>query len=339
MVRSKYVSERIRPKRNAISNLQQAIENADTRMVFLKIGYFVGEEVSKKWTFFTATENFVRGLCGCMRLVLKNIQYKTWNCRLPHSQGGTISIFANGPSLSDVLIDFDRLEEFRGVDFAVVNFFIFSAAFTKIRPKHYCLFDPAFFNDVHPTFPKTLEMLALMDELVDWPMNLYIPLANASSFREKLNLKNTNIVITPVNTIRYQGSERWSHFFFRNNLAMPDLQNVSVAIVFLAINLGYSQINLYGMELSFLEKLYVDNDNVVYLRDQHFYNVDAPMEPLFKDDMENRFTMFEILDSTAKAFKAHEQLRAYADSRQVRILNCTKNSFIDAYERRQAETQ
>ena len=54
------------------------------------------------------------------------------------------------------------------------------------------------------------------------------------------------------------------------NLAMPSVENVMVASLYIAIYLGYKTVELYGVEHSWTKSLYVNDHNQVCLHDDHF---------------------------------------------------------------------
>ena len=43
--------------------------------------------------------------------------------------------------------------------------------------------------------------------------------------------------------------------------------------------------------------------------------------------------VYNFFESQARLFKSHKILNEYANSKNIIIINCTKNSFIDSYER------
>ncbi|MBR2628426.1 MAG: hypothetical protein IKD24_01950, partial [Alistipes sp.] len=55
-----------------------------------------------------------------------------------------------------------------------------------------------------------------------------------------------------------------------------------------------------------------------------YYNATNPPRP---------YTMYSYLAETAELFRGHEVMRDYAAEQGVRIVNCTRGSMIDAYER------
>ena len=107
---------------------------------------------------------------------------------------------------------------------------------------------------------------------------------------------------------------------------MPRPQNISNAAIFCAINSGYKKIYLYGVEHSWLKSFDVDPVNhKIYANDSHYY----------KNEYIRYYKRGEycrVLRNQYLTFKSHFMLRDYADSENIKIVNKTKNSFIEAYE-------
>ena len=116
---------------------------------------------------------------------------------------------------------------------------------------------------------------------------------------------------------------------------MPKAQNVLVPSIFNAINMGYKEIRIYGADHSWLECIRVDNQNRVCLTDSHFYDKEkVKLEPWIKATPGREvYKMHEVLRDIAQMFDSYHQIRWYADKVGRRVVNCTKDSFIDAFER------
>ena len=60
----------------------------------------------------------------------------------------SITLLANGPSLKEYLSSLYSNENNKKSDYIVLNFFAFEPLFKIIKPSHYCLVDPMFFQKV-----------------------------------------------------------------------------------------------------------------------------------------------------------------------------------------------
>ncbi len=247
---------------------------------------------------------------------------------------GKLALLANGPSLKEILPKLQTAPEFQNTDFVVLNYFALDDVFTKIKPKHYCLADPMFFDD---TFRKeeARRLYATLQKVVDWNMNLYIPHGRLKSLKKLYPLLNPNINIVSLSLEQYSGFESLRFFYYKKGLSMPIVGTVANMAIFVGINSGYSQINLYGVEHTFLDSICVNDKNQLCNKERHFYDSDeAGLKPILRNDgAGENWKIGDYLEGISYMFKSHDLLSAYAKQRGVRIINCTKNSMIDSYER------
>lgn len=98
---------------------------------------------------------------------------------------------------------------------------------------------------------------------------------------------------------------------------------------YVALNMGFSDIYLYGVEHTFFENMGVDDENRLYLTDSHFYG--SEKRYVLRDGQ--HWHIKDWLYDKYLTFLEHERIRGYADYLGATIVNCTKNSLIDAYVR------
>ena len=80
----------------------------------------------------------------------------------------------------------------------------------------------------------------------------------------------------------------------------------------------------------------VDDDNRLCRTQSHYYDYSpAEPKPIFVNATHppRPYTMASYLAETAELFRGHEVLAEYARTEGIRIINRTKGSMIDAYER------
>lgn len=232
-----------------------------------------------------------------------------------------LTILANGPSLK---YDLDKIDYTKG-DFLVVNDFYKSPYYKIIKPKFHVLADPLYF--------RTDEDLQPFIDAVDWNMRLFVPFNSLKAVRSLRNMPNVHIEVIPYNMGSYNGFKYLKNWLYRHGLAMPIAQNVLVPSIFNGINMGYKEIRIYGADHSWTENIRVDNQNRVCLTDSHFYDMEeVHMSPWYKCSGD-QYLMHEILRDLAQMFDSYHCIKEYADSKHCRVLNYTKNSFIDAFER------
>lgn len=282
-------------------------------------------------------KSIIRFIIQTLRMalfLLRMVWHGTYSNPFKTSYKGTVAVLANGPSLKEVIPTLQTDPAFQDVDYIVMNYFAFEEVFFQIKPKHYCLADPMFFGETHRK-EEALRLFALFQQKVDWPLNIYIPASELKKFKTFSQLDNPHIHIVPLCTIDYTGYERFRFYFYKHSVSMPCPQTVANMCIFVAINVGYSQVNLYGVDHTFFDSLCVDDQNRLCNRDTHFYDNGTPsLKPIQRIDSGKVWKIGDYLIAIAKMFKSHDLLAAYAQYRNVKIVNCTKGSMIDSYERK-----
>ncbi len=234
----------------------------------------------------------------------------------------SLYVLANGPSLKENLENID----FSKGHFAVVNYFYKSPYYRIIKPQYYILADPFFFTKIENIIPFV--------ESVDWKMKLFVPFSAWDRLDALKRLPNAFVSVIPYHTTNYQGFPLFRKFAFRRGLAMPSPQNVLIPCIFNGINMGYKEIRLFGVDHSWTTSLRVNSKNEVCLTDSHFYDdIESHLKPWLNCSGEP-YKMHEVLRDLALMFDSYHMIRDYADYRGCKIFNCTKDSFIDAFERK-----
>ncbi len=240
-------------------------------------------------------------------------------------------ILGNGPSLAHSLIEYASI--LNKYQLIAVNSFALTDEYTVLKPSYYVLHDPAFWTTEHDLPERVFNAIKLKTE---WPIIIYIPSkAKKSKAIHKLTADNIQIVF--YNYTVYKGFKNLGHYFFKRNLAMPQSQNVMVACLFLAINAGFRDIYILGADHTWHENLVVDDNNILCLKDVHFYDKGAEikLKPFRKGlNVEETFRVSEIFEVWSKVFRGYETIAVYAKLKGANIYNSSKISFIDSFERR-----
>ena len=234
-----------------------------------------------------------------------------------------LRILSNGPSLNAELEQIkDTFDDF---DYCLINFSYKTPLFKQIRPQVHVLADPIFFSgDYLP------EMISYF-QAVDWDMTLFVPYFFC---KDKDVINNPHVHVTPFHKGEYKGFENIKMMLFKKGLSMPRPENVVAAAIFNAINMGYQKIELYGVDHSWLSTLVINDDNEICVRDVHYYDQKvAVLKPSPRKSNGEKRMLYEALTSQAICFETYCKLRKYADYRGVEVLNMTKGSYIDAFER------
>lgn len=242
---------------------------------------------------------------------------------------GTIIIMGNGPSLrdaiennADVLLKFPRM---------AVNFSALTPDFQNLRPDYYILADIAFFAK-----EKSGKVPALWDTLsaVTWPMTLFLP-ASARKMEEVKRLP-TNVTVKFYNLTPAEGYMCIMHPLYDSGLAMPRPRNVVIPAIMNSMREGFDRIVLIGADHNWSRTLWVTDRNRVVSVQPHFYK-DDDAELRRAEEIFSNVHIHDVYENYAIAFRSYFNVKAYADARNVEILNATPGSFIDAFPRTKLE--
>ncbi len=241
-----------------------------------------------------------------------------------------IDIIVNGPSFTDQA---DKIKN-NGHDKCMVNFAANTSVFWDIKPSYYCVTDPAFFRN---NMEKDVTLLIENLKKVDWALTFYVTYYDYKHHIENTELDRfKHVSFVPFHSTAFPFSFRFrklAYWLFSRGQAMPHTTSVSVPVIMNAINTGYTRINLYGYDQDWIHNVVVDDSNRVCLFDTHYYNEAGEYRPWLKNPKET-FTMYEIMHSQAELFETYWFIRQYIDYLgNVRIINHSPNSLIDAFER------
>lgn len=261
-----------------------------------------------------------------LRTIFNFIKYKFCNNRIDNISFGSnlnnIYILGNGPSLNEKIINELTFRSFDEILF-VVNDFANSNFYTSIKPDFYIFTDPYYCNkDYKLSLKDNTNKNILFNNIIEksnWKINIVCPFYCFSYFKEIFQ-SNKNIAIVGYN---YNLLNFEVYNSFSRNLGTPLFQNIMNAAIFIGINLKPKTINLFGVDHSWLKNISVSIDNKLYIDNTHFYgNVDSIYLP---------YKYHELLDDYSKMFKTYHLLQKYAEFMNVRIINNTEHSFIDAF--------
>ena len=259
-------------------------------------------------------------------LLLKAVRKEFAFKRMLSPQVKKIKIFGNGPSLKNEALNIKD-----DSDYCCVNHSLMSDFFFKIKPKYFVTVDPMFFTKYFLCEEEYIHRLLN----IDWNVIWFVPYANYS-FAKSLVKSNKNILVKwhPSGIKINMNIPRIRDIFFKYGIAAPPAQNVLVAAIYDLIMDGYKQIELYGVEHSWLNLLSVDKENRVCLKDVHFYdNKEVQLKPWYRIDG-GIFDMPTLLSTLAITFGAYHDLQRFSTYiGGIEIVNMTPNSFIDAFKR------
>ncbi len=251
---------------------------------------------------------------------------------LPRANHDKCIVLGNGPSLR-TLID-AHADYFTNCSLIAVNGFALSADYQVLKPRYYVLLDPGIWLADSPWIDAMLKAIA---DNTSWELHLMIPHQAKGSKRIQLLQQNDHINMHYLNYVVYKGWNGPGYFFMKKNMAMPQCQNVLVAALFQAINLGYKEIELAGADHNWHESLVLNDDNVVCVKHLHFYDnqVQVTHKPFYKTAAtEETFRMDEIFRAWALVFHGYWRMKDYASHCGAHISNISDPTFVDAFERK-----
>lgn len=200
-------------------------------------------------------------------------------------------ILGNGPSLKSV--DFGRLQD---KNLITVNMLYKYPAFDHLSPLFHCALDPGFYQGEY--------LDSLYSILDSRPGTSLLVSSNApSELRSRDNCYTTIFGYLPSRVV---------HSF---DLAKPSAAFVNVILfaIELALYLGFSEIVLLGCDFS----------QFTVRREIHLYDTDK---------VEDRIPeVWQDLLGHTIAIMQHESLYSCAQKQGVKVVNATKDSFLDVY--------
>jgi hypothetical protein len=110
-----------------------------------------------------------------------------------------------------------------------------------------------------------------------------------------------------------------------NQTLLSNTANVLNAAIFVALNVGYKKLYLYGADHSWLKDLFVDQDNNICSYQNHFYDDNKIPYKMAKGSL--KLGIQGIID----AFESYEILENYSKSINATIINKTQGSYIDIF--------
>jgi len=253
------------------------------------------------------------------------------------NKGKECIILGNGPSLSSFLTK--KINFLKDKDSFAVNFFWKSEYFEVVKPKYYVILSTNYWTngkiDLNDEGRK--ETFNNIARKTYWNMILFVPIIarKDKAWRKELDL-NKNISIEYLNITPVEGFEEFSFFCFKKNLGMPRPHNVLVACVKASIDLKYENVFVAGADHSWLQDIYVADNNEVYLTQKHFYDeLNAKAEVMYQGITNKKRNLAQVLTKFVHSFNSYYILNSYAKKNNVKIINVTEGSFIDAFERKQ----
>lgn len=213
----------------------------------------------------------------------------------------TIYICGLGPSLADV--DLDKLQK-QDADSLVVNHFFKMTNQTRLRPTYYLMADAGFLKSKHRTaLEKAIELYPNAKFIWNSSFPQLDPTVMDFPCDKYFMAMYNGYYIKPTN--------------FDITKITPAFGNCICAAIAFAIGVGYKKIILLGC----------DFNSFAFPNEVHCYDGG-------KDNKgARRISLAQELFSYSFDAAVHENLGKYAKMQNVEVVNATRGSLIDAYER------
>jgi hypothetical protein len=232
----------------------------------------------------------------------------------------------NGPSLRNTIND--NADALARHPLMAVNFAANAPQFADLHPAYYILVDPFFFSGgTAENLVKLWHNLAS----VSWQMTLIVPRKYTTKIPSTVSSKQ-NITIKTINCVGVEGYAWFERLAYGSRLAMPRPRNVLIPAIMAAIWLGYNDITIVGADHSWMQSIWVDDQNRVVSVQPHFYKDDSKEQQRVNSEYEG-YRLHQIINSFYVAFKSYHQIERYAQTSNISIKNATPGSYIDAFPR------
>ena len=194
---------------------------------------------------------FLLSICDTLRYIYyRNKEKRQYGAfEFPYHEellNNRVYVLANGPSLKQELEELIEEESFSSSIKCVANFFANSEEFTTLKPNFYFLADPKFFKG--DLFEKENLLVRHLDEIVSWPMTLFI--TKWAEGKTRNLIKNPNITIRAITDLQFHGFEKFRFKFYKQGKASPLYVNVLIMMEYALLNMGCKDIRLYGVDQS-----------------------------------------------------------------------------------------
>lgn len=263
------------------------------------------------------------------RPLFYQIQYQKFRNEIKlHDKKNKLCLLGNGPSFS--LIE-KHINEFNEFDFCAVNLSVNTDLFFTLKPKMLVMVDMIFWKQ-----PELDKIKCFWENIqrINWDIQIFIPYNFPSEMKNKL-VKNRNITVCRYANNSWEPETKLAKalklWLYKKGVVSPNCSNVSIAAIYSAILSGYKEINLLGVEHSWMRDIRVNQNNEVILIDRHYY---GNSEQVWRDYDGNPIKLIDFVGSQLVTFTSHMYLRDFAEYMHVKIINRTEDSYIDSYDKK-----
>jgi hypothetical protein len=245
-------------------------------------------------------------------------------------------ILGNGPSLKESLQSKKNYEFIISKPKFCVNSFPITDEFFKLKPEFLVFMDPFFWAE-NLSEPYKTEVINIKENIkkADWDITIIMP-NHAKKWNFFIDILSKNILIKYIN-INTSNEDNFviKADLYKSNKAMPKVQNVLIACLYVGINIGFKNLYIFGADHSWHEKLMIDKNNILNIKDTHFYdNKNIQYTKAYSEaDLSKIFNMHSFFYALSQKFYGYMELEKYSKLLGSKIFNASTKSYIDAFEK------
>jgi hypothetical protein len=281
--------------------------------------------------------NVFLNISKSMISIIKLIFISRWFGLMKYrTKNKTCLILGNGPSL------FSSIEMYKRIgspyDLFCVNNFACTPLFEDLKPEYYVLQAPQFFKDDSQLSNYYIEqrqkLFSHIQMKTNWVLFLVVPVsAKKSDAFNALVDSNSNLKPLFFNDTAIEGFSFLTTFAFNHSLGMPRPHNVLIPAIMNAIRIGFTNIYIIGADHSWLGEISVNENNEALVHQKHFYDEETSKPEKMEDYIYRPRRLHEILNKFYLTFLGYWEIKSYAAKKDIRIINASETSMIDAFER------
>lgn len=248
--------------------------------------------------------------------------------------GSELIILGNGPSLkADLLAD---PAFFQSKACLCVNDFPKTELFRRLKPRYLLFVDSAYWiADAAPKHLRVREEISRgISEVCDWPLLILVPLEAKGLLPKDLFPGKANVRLMYFNNTPIWGVSSITRLLVRKGLGMIPAYNVLAAAIQIGLRLGYGQIYLFGADHSWHRDLWLNENGILCIKENHFYADEDRLTPLYRDAAQTRtWKVDEVFRRYSDVFASYAEIGKLADAMSVKVTNGSSITFIDAFPR------
>ena len=253
----------------------------------------------------------------------------------------TCVVIGNGPSFRKSLEN--HLDLLKNNELLCVNSFSATEYYEVLKPKFYVLQAPVLFYDENQLSDTYItirnDIFQNIIEKTLWDLYLIVPFKakKSNAFQAILNT-NKNVKPLYFNDTALEGFSFIKTLFFNKRLGMPRPHNVLIPSLMNAIHIGFKEIFIIGADHSWLGEISVNDKNEALVHQKHFYDEENSKPEKMQDYIHRPRRLHEILNKFYLTFRGYWEIKEYAATKGVKIINASESSMIDAFERGSLES-